>query len=422
MKSLILRLKNNNALKKVLYVGILVFLFLYSFSIPAFSGRPVWYIISYFLMAVLAGCTVIYTFLYTKFKINKWIIVPALFVAYAFLGTAFYSHSFVGSSGRIGWTTLVLMLITLIIFYYAFVTIENKRLIFTILMSAFGLFALYFAFVYRDPILHLQLSSARLGSYFDNVNTIGFYFAIGSTLSLYLALFYKKKFELLYLIPSFVFAGLGLFTGSRAFIIAVAAAAITILFLKFKNHKIIFFIVLASLIGLFFVLINVPQLAFLKDQFDRTLYTLFGIGNSKVETSTVQRFIWPQYAFYLAGKNMLFGFGVNGFAIYSGVGAYAHNNFGEVLCNFGIIGFILYYLCFFVPLVLGFKQKDKEIYMVPVLVAIYFFRGFFGVTYYAKEAYLLIALCLFLTKDCTLPTFKLKRLAHINVEYYEVNI
>ena len=44
-------------------------------------------------------------------------------------------------------------------------------------------------------ILHLQISGSRLGSYFDNVNTVGFYFAFSYLLSAYIALFYKKKYE-----------------------------------------------------------------------------------------------------------------------------------------------------------------------------------------------------------------------------------
>ena len=421
MKELLNKTKNNFLIKKILYIGIVFFLFAYSFSIPSFSGRPVFYIISYFLMAALSVCTILYTFLYTSFSFNKWLILPISFVGFALIGTIFYSHSFIGITGRIGWTSLVLMLITLAVFYYSFVAINNKRFIALIFVSSFIAFAFYFLVIYRHKIFHFDLSQARLGGYFDNVNTVGFYFAIGSVLSLFLALFYKKKIELLYLLPAILFIVLGLFTGSRSFVVSILTGFV--LFLRFRKHKFIFLVLLGIFIGLFFVMINIPQLSFLKDQFDRALYTIFGIGNSKIETSTVQRFVWPKYAFYLSGKNMLFGYGVNGFAIYAGVGTYAHNNFAEVMCNFGIIGFILYYASFFVPFVLSFKPKEEEVYLVPIFVVVYFFRSFFGVTYYAKESYLIIALCLFLTKDCKLPIFKFGSKKEGNHENcYEVSI
>ena len=422
MKALIIKLRDNTKIKAILYWGMVSFLFLYVFSIPAFSGRPVWYLASYGCMAGLAGFTLIYTFLYTKFSFNKWIIIPASFVIFSFFGTAFYSHSFIGKPGSIGWTSLILMLITLLVFYYAFVGINNKKLVVYVLIAAFLIFAFYFAIHYRSRIIHLKLTSERIDSYFDNQNTIGFYFAIAFTLSLYSSVFIKKKLELLLLIPTLIFFALGFFTGSRAFFVSVIAGSVIVMFSKLKNHKIIFFIALALLVGLFFALINIPQLAFLKDQFDRTIYTIFGIGNSKVDTSTVQRAVWPGYAFYLAGRNLLFGYGVNGFSIYSGVGTYAHNNFAEVMCNFGVAGFLLFNACYIIPVILSIKKKDEYVYLVPILFAIYFFRSFFGVTYYAKEAYLVIALLIYLTKDYKLPNFAIRTSRISSDKYCEVRI
>lgn len=409
-------------IKTVSYWGMVLFLFLYVFSIPAFSGRSVWYLVSYACMAGLIGFTFIYTFLYSKFVFNKWLILPTAFVLFSFFGTAIYSHSFVGKTGSIGWTSLLLMLVTLFVFYYAFNSINNKRLIIYVLIAAFLVFAFYFAVHYRAKIIHLKLNSDRIDTFFDNQNTIGFYFAIAYALSLYSSLFFKKKIELLLLIPAFIFFGLGFFTGSRAFLVSVIIGSVFVMYFKLKKHIIIFLISLGVLIGLFFVLINIPQLAFLKDQFDRTLFTLFGVGNSKVDTSTVQRSVWPGYAFYLAGRNLITGYGVNGFSIYSGVGTYAHNNFAEVMCNFGVIGFVLYNACFIIPVLLSIKKKDDVVYLVPILFAIYFFRSFFGVTYYAKEAYLVIALLLYLTKDYKLPEFSFKKVKNSSNNCYEAEI
>lgn len=400
MKDFIVKLQNNLLFKKICYLGLIGFLFLYTFSIPAFSARPTWNIVSYFMMAALGGFTVIYTFLYTKYKFNKWLLIPCFFALFAFVGTAIYSHEFRA------WFTLILMLITLFVFYYAFVAIENKRLIFKTISLAFFAFAVYFAYVYRDSIIHFSLTNSRLGGYFDNVNAIGFYFAVAFTISLYISLFFKRKLELLFLIPAIIFFAFGFLTGSRAFLLAAAAGALLVIYYKLRKHKIIYFLSLVSLIAVFFVLINIPTFAFLKDQFERTLYTLFGIGNSKVDTSTVQRFLWPQYGFYLGGRNLLFGYGANGFAIYSGVGTYAHNNYAEVICNFGIIGFILYHLCLITPIILSIKMnREEELFLVVILVAIYLVRNLFGVTYYSKEAYIIMSLCFFLTKDCKLPIF-----------------
>jgi hypothetical protein len=402
MKKLIFKMKNNALLRKILYWAIVAFLFLYTFSIPAFSGRPVWYLVSYALMGSLAGLTIVYTFLYTQFKFNRWLILPTSFVAFSLIGTIIYSHQF-----RM-WLTLFLMLLTLVIFYYAFVAIENKRLIFQILLFSFLAFGIYFFIHYIDKLATLDLFNSRLGDYFDNENAIGFYFTIAYTLSLFSALFYKHKLELLFIIPTVLFLFLGVLTGSRAFILSVIFGSLFVLYIKLKNHKLIFLAIVICFIVITIILLNLPVFKPVKDGFDRALFTMFGIGNSKVDASTLQRYVWSQYSLYLGGKNALFGYGASGFGIFSGIGTYSHNNFGEVLCNFGIIGFILYYANFFLPLTMSIRKKDEEMYIIAILVIVYLLRSFFGVTYYAKEAYLVIALLFFLTKDYGLYEFKKK--------------
>lgn len=400
MINLIVKLRENNTVRKILFIGIVVFLFSYTLSIPAFSGRSKWFIISYFLMAVLASLTLIYIFLYKKFKFNKWLFVPLSFVLFAFFGTATYSHEFRS------WLTLILMFFTLLVFYYAFTIIGNTRFILKIISFAFLGFAAYYFFVYRNEIIYIKISNARLGGYFDNVNTIGFYFAIAFTLNIYLGLFFEKTRELLYLLPALIFFVLGFFTGSRSFLVTVVVGSIFVMFFRMKNHKIAFLILLVVLVGFCFGLINIPKLSFLKIQFEKTIYTLFGIGNSEVDPSTTQRAVWPRYGFYLAGQNLLTGFGANGFSIYSGVGTYAHNNFAEIMCNFGIIGFILFQLSYLIPFVLSIKSTKKETYLVPIFVMVFLFRSLFGVIYYTKETYLVLALLFYLSKDYKLPQFK----------------
>lgn len=421
MKGLISRLSNNRFFNKATYIGVVLFLFLYIFSIPAFSGRSGLYVISYFLMALLIAFTTLFTFLFGKFIFNKRIIIPFLFVVYCLLGTAIYSQAYLPSNAKLGWTTLLLMLVTFVTFYYAFVAINNPRFILKIIVSAFISFAIYFSAVYRDVIIHLDISGSRIGDYFDNVNTIGFYFAIAFCLSLYICLFSSKKSDYIYILPGFLSLVLGLFTGSRAFIVSVFSGTIVILFLKFNNHKFLLTFIIVVFLAISYLLIQIPALYRLKDQFDRTLFTLFGIGNSKIDTSTVQRVVWPDYGLYLGGKSLIFGFGVNGFSIYSGIGTYAHNNYAEIFCNFGIVGFILFSACFIFPLLYSIKSVKKDVKAVIVLFFMFFFRNFFGVTYYSKEAYLLLSLMYFLTKDCVSLPFELS--SEENKLYYqEVNL
>ena len=416
------RIKNNERIRKLSYFTILSSLFLYIFSIPSFSGRAKWNLLSYFFMAALLFSVIFYTTFYKKWVFDRKLIIPSAFVLSALIGTTFYSHAFFGVSGKIGWSSLVLMLLTFFTFYFSFLAIENPRLILKMLVVAFFLFAIYFAFHYRDKIIHLKLNSSRLGGYFDGINSIGFYFSVGFTIALYLALLRRRKFELVYLIPAFTFLFLGLFTGSRAFIVCTIIGGLVTVFVRLRKHLLLFIIILITVVALIFILIKIPQLSYLKDQIDRAMYTLFGVGQSKVDTSTIQRVLWPKYAFYLAGKNMIFGYGVGGFGDFSGIGTYAHNNFAEVICNFGIIGFILYYLSFAYPFLLSInKGKGKSV--VTILFFIYIIRSFFGVTYYSKESYLVLALCFYLVKEYSInDLFFMRNNQSAKYNYCEVSI
>lgn len=395
LRSIVLTLKNSETFKKIILWAIVIFLFLYVFSIPSFSAKKVLNYISYVFVAGIIGCSFLYTFLYLKFPKNKFFVLPLILVAIGFIGTSIYLHNF-DSYRR--WLTLLLMTLTMYAIYLSFLIIDNPRFIMKIIIFAFLAFSIYFAIVYRKYILSFNISAdLRFEIYFDNVNTLGFYFSILFVMAFYIALTFKKKRELLYCLAALVFFGLGLFTASRSFILVSVGGAIGVLFLRFKQKKLIFLIVLVALIVLLVILIN--SVPFLKDQFDRMLFTVFGIGNSKVDGSTLQRTVWANYAFTLGSENILFGYGVDGFANISGIGTYAHNNFAEMICDFGIFGIITYYLMFVVLGAKAFRSKDTNVNFVAVLLFIYFIRSFFGVLYYTKDSYLIFALCLYLTKD-----------------------
>ncbi|MCR4661089.1 MAG: O-antigen ligase family protein [Clostridia bacterium] len=385
-------LRDNLKIKKIAYYLVAITMFLYTVSIPAFSGRAKIYIISYVLMALFAAATLFYVFVYDKFSFQKRHLISVLFALEAFIGTAIYSHDFRR------WLSIFLMVITLFVYYFAFSAINNSRFSLKIIIFSFAVFALYFVIVYRNQILHLQISN-RIGDYFDNPNAVGSYFSLAFSTSTYVAVMFEKKRELLYLIPSAIFVLCGIFTGSRTFIVLIVASLSVIVFIRFRTKKWLLLIVYALLVGLFFILINLPAFATLKMRVDQMLYTLFGIGNSKIDHSSIHRVLWQRYGYYLASHNLIFGYGCEGFSIYSGIGTYSHSNFSEVLCNFGIIGFSLFYACYLVPFLYCFGGKQKDRFAVIVFVIYFLFKGFIGVSYYYKESYLIIALCMYLTKD-----------------------
>lgn len=397
-KDLIVKLRNNARFHKIVDICLIVSLALYVFSIPSFSARTKFNLISYAFMGLSAGFVAVKYVLYKKFEFQKRLLILLVFAIEAFIGTALHSHEFRH------WFTIVLLFITLVVFYYAYNAIDNKRLIFMVIAIPLFAFSIYFAIHYRGEIFKFNLDEP-LGTYFDNVNTVGTYFSLGTILFLYLAITAEKKIEWLYLIPCIVMLFFGLFTGSRHFIIVTGAAFIVSIILAFKKKKWIAVLIIVAAIALFFAIIQLPFLSQLKERIDRGITTFFGVGNAKYDPSVVQRTIWPQYGFNLGSRVMIFGYGAEGFSIYSAIGTYSHNTYSELVCNFGIVGAVIFYLALIYPLILAIKSRDRNLNIVIILVTFYLIKGFFGVYFSSKDAYMIIALLFYLTKDIKLGAY-----------------
>ena len=386
------KLRNKPKLNKILSICIIFLLALYIFSVPSFSALPRLNLASYAILILLSIFVFIKYILFEKFVFSKRLLILFFFVIESFIGTAIYSHEFRR------WFSIVLLFVSFVIIYFAFCCIKNKKVILQIVAFPLLAFGLYFLFRYRISILKFNLESP-LGNDFDNVNTIGTYFSLGSSLFLYLALAYKRKFELLYLIPCLLMLFLGLFTGSRHYILTSGVACITAAIVSFRKRKWLVLIAIIVVVALFFIFLQLPQMSPLKERIDRAISTLFGVGNAKYDPSAVQRTIWPQYGFFIGSRSVIFGYGAEGFSIYSGIGTYSHNTYSEIVCNFGILGGLLFFFAILYPFVLTIRSKDRTIGAVIVIVFFYLSKGFFGVYYASKDAYIMLALIFCFTKE-----------------------
>ena len=133
----------------------------------------------------------------------------------------------------------------------------------------------------------------------------------------------------------------------------------------------------------------------LRDRFIRVLWTITNTGG-KVDTSFLTRSLWLDFAFTFGSKNLLFGLGADGFSIFSGVFTYSHSNISEVMCDFGLSGWILFYL----PLVICFAKSFKILYskrsFVVSFVLYYLIVSFSNVFYYNKIYYIVLAFMYYL--------------------------
>lgn len=390
---LISKLKKSKKFQDILLLIIELCFSIYVFSIPSFgeSDSLVHYLI-YFSLIVLGILSILYCLLFKPIKINRVLFILVPFIIFAFFSTAIYSRKF----GQ--WLTICLLYLSFVIFFITLFVIRDANKVFLLISLSLFVFSLYYIFHYRPNKIFEALSSStvRLGSDFDNENAVALYSLIGVSSSLYVILFTKYKFRLLFIPPILSLLVVGLTTGSKMFYLLFFIVVIIYLYFIFRKHKLIYFtVVVASIFG-FIGLLMLPFMTTIRDRLLSSIQTLFGTTN-RADTSTIQRFVYMDYGFFLGTKNAFFGYGCGGFANYSGVDTYSHSNFAETICNFGVIGFSLFYLPLIIPIVFSYKYNIKDKQIIYAFTIFFIMLGISYVFYYNKFYYLILAILYYLT-------------------------
>ena len=392
---LISKIKSSTRIPCILRWLIVFFSFAYAFAIPSFGYRKNLIFIIYGILAVLFILLVMNFIFYNKIFFKPYLVCIPLFAIYAFIGTAIYSKQFRG------WFTLILLVVSFFVLFYSFSIINKKELCLDILLGGIFAFCLYYIFHYRREIISFSSygnESFRLGVYFGNQNDIASYCIIGVVLSTYLFLFRKGSWKFIYIIPLISIFIVGFTTGSRSFVLSSLFAIILILFFRMYHHKLLFLITMSVLIFSFFIFLNIPFMGTIKERLTRMISTFFS-DTTQVDTSTLSRSIWLDYAFALGSKNVITGYGYGGFSVFSGVGTYAHSNVAELFADFGLIGSLTFYSPYFISCYLMIKNKNAYIKLLLPSFLLFILISFSMVFFYNKLYYVFLALLLFLTAE-----------------------
>lgn len=388
MRGLILKLQKSQRFEKVCEIAVYVFVFLYAFSLPAFSARSGWQYISYGFMALLIASSFIYIFLYSRFSLHWAMLFLPAFCLWALIGTTLYSRNFRE------WFTILLLVITFFVFFYSFKIVGDTKTIFNLVLFALLAFCCYFIYVYRRDLMNYRnFTSLRLGDYFDNVNAIGTYCVLGLGLSLYFVFFTKKKFIPIYLVSALIFAAVGTSTGSRTFLVDAVLVGVVALFVKFRKHPLICLFVIAGFVGASLLVLNLPFMVTMRNRLWNALLSVFD-SSATNELSTTQRTLWQLYGLVLGSKNLIIGFGFDGFDYISGVGTYTHGNFAEMLCDYGIVGLLFYYglITYFIYRFAKLKTNES-LFLLGMVCIVFVLNSFLSVYYYRKWVFLFMAIC-----------------------------
>ena len=149
----------------------------------------------------------------------------------------------------------------------------------------------------------------------------------------------------------------------------------------YQKVKRVFFIFVIFVI-IFYLLLNVPLLYDIIGERIETMVTALGSSNNLERDSSIEhRTAMKEQAIILWKSAPIFGHGVNSFWFLSPITAgraTSHCGFTEILCSFGLIGFILFYWHWFWTILkktwynIKTKARNKELALFTIILMMIF--------------------------------------------------
>ncbi len=323
-------------------------------SIPLFSLVGKLYFVTWILTILLISVIAL------SFILHKTIKITVIsFSLILFCVSALFSSILTGFKSFLSTPLLNTLVIIILYTYFSSVEPKERKKSFSVLYLSLIIFAVIYCIKYRPEILSLNVS--RLGSEFGDENDISILLAFGFAFSFFYLFKYKKWYTLvLNSLFSLLFIGLSFTCGSKIAILIVLITSF-IIFAKFFGKKRWYLTVLlmVGVIGGLVIVLQLPVFSTLKDRFLNMLYTFVGkqYKNLNPDSSTAGRLEMIINGFSLFLRRPLFGFGLNGYHVFSTHhSGWSHNHWSDTLCNYGIVGTFLYHL----PFVLFLKRSTNK--------------------------------------------------------------
>lgn len=361
--------------KKIFYYSILVLFSFYLFSTTAFNEIYGLHYINYVLMALLGINVLLYDILYLKkIFITRQMFIILAFILYAAVVTLANNADF----SRI--FTIFVIFGSFVVMYFAIKILNNNSLVFISLVFAALAYLIFFIAMSWNEILSLEFLNGRLGGNIGNENTVGINLLMYSSIFCIASLNKKRWYFVFMSIPFII---LSLFTGSKKVLFGFILLGLFMLYIIFNKKKIIFYI---SIILFFLLTFFLLQLSIFETIKNRLISMFLSLINGDGGASTNLRLLFGKVGLYLSGQNLFFGLGAEGFRLNTMFGTYSHNNYVEVLCNFGIIGLFIFYAPMF-SIIYNIKRCDKshQIYLFSIfMILFYLIMGVAMVYCYSK--------------------------------------
>ena len=374
--------------------------FLYIISAIAFEMSAETAIISTLAIYLVFAIGFFYLIQRNHMVINEYVGLSVLFCVYVLFRSMSQSAS-VSMGLQIAYWEFTCVILCLLIFW---MVIKYPDMVSVILFAYIaGALILAFRVVSEYGGVRSMIDFAsmdgenRIGGLLGNTNAIGLFFANGVFCSMVFFIKHKKpmvKFAIIVVLIAL--ATMLLLSGSRKSTIFMLAGFILFYLLYYRKDKSskkisMGLLAIVVLVIVFYLIRTLPMFSTIYERFELLFKGFVGGGSNYKTDETRKAMISIGFSAFM--KKPLMGYGT-GYS-YRLFGTYSHNNFVELLMNYGIVGFTIYYMTYVLLLAKIFRRVlKKDIY------AIYFFvyismqlaMGIGWVNYYDRPTQLITAL------------------------------
>ena len=325
-----------------------------------------------------------------KIKINFYLIWSFMFFSIVILSVIFSKDPFISFIGAMQILKILVLNNILIL------VSKNKREVYfflnTFIVAGIVLILRLLTLV---PLENLGNNRLQIIGMF-NANDVGLKLSLSLIFLLYF-IFLEKKYKLYYLVNVPILYLFIFFTGSKkAFVFSVLSLVLIIL-LSLKNKKKLVYYIPLIILGLFLIFRIIMEIPVFYNVLGYRLeaFLSFTEGNSRIDGSTLERLSMIKEGIDLFSEELFLGYGLEGFALNTNFGHYSHNNYVEMLVNFGIIGFIVYYTMYFYLMVKNIKLyllRNKIIIPFLINIIIVFIIEMAMISYKDRFFYLVLGL------------------------------
>ena len=362
---------------------------------------------------IYLGLSIIVFFLKTKgrieIKLEPYIIFNLLMIIYTMINSlwAWEPSLTVFMAKRLTVTFACFVLV-----YLAYSQEENT----TLLMSAFkwsGYIVMIYTIKYYgiSRLVNMLLDSERMNGEIGNSNMFGIAIAYGCLFEL-IEIARKKRptFSCILLIPALLVISV---TQSRKAILVIAVGSILIFcayFIDINNmfitiFHIVVFCIIASIVVTYF-----KNSILFGGIFKRLTYLVnYTVGKGDVGASIRARDLMIKYGLEQFFQNPIGGVGIGNASLvlkfYGNIFYdYLHNNYIELLCCGGIIGFLIYYSRFIYMIMVLIKNvwnKSSDYFPCLIIMILILVFDYGHVTYYVKSDQIYFVLLFLQIKNIT---------------------